>query len=173
MRPKNISLHIFVIILIFIIHLSFLSNIPFLLTNFHLILATLIIILILKKFTLALCYSISLGFLLDIFLFSSFNYYTVILTLLTIIGIYIRENFFINKDLYASLMLNVIMSASYIILIKINQHILLKNFQFITIFNNNFFISLMNLIFLNLIFIFLILLIINFLSRDAKPVFLR
>ena len=172
---KSLFYNTLIIIIISIIHVSLISGLPSFLSNLNLILVTLISLLIVKKFDLAIYHSIAFGFLLNIFLFAPFSFYIIIFVILTIFGNFLLNNFFADRSIYSFLAIGIITTISYTFFIKISQYLIIffKKSELAFIFDYDFFINLISSIFLNSIFIILAFSVINFFHKGLRPIFLK
>ncbi|MBU1870593.1 hypothetical protein KKF17_00495 [Patescibacteria group bacterium] len=112
MLKKSIY-NIILIVVLAIFQIAFINNLPARFDNLNLILVVLIFILILVNFNYAIIWAISMGFLLDIFLFSSFNSHLISLFFTITFSNLLLISFFTNRSLYSFLVLTGLATIIY------------------------------------------------------------
>ena len=172
---KIIFYNTLIITLILIVQLSLIAGLPSVFSNLNLILINLINILIIKKFDLAIYYSIAFGFLLDIFFFAPFGFHIIIFIILTLLGNSLLNNFFADRSIYSFSAIGAITTIVYALFIKISQYIIIifTKEEIEILFNHNFFINLISALILNLIFIIFVFQLINAIHKGLRPIFLE
>ncbi|MBU1684322.1 hypothetical protein KKC56_02565, partial [Patescibacteria group bacterium] len=98
---KQILLYLILIITLAILQLSFISNLPWQLSQLNLFLVILIFILSLGSFKTALWMTIGIGILFDIFSFNLFGFFLICLFLTILFANFLLINFFTNHSLYS------------------------------------------------------------------------
>lgn len=123
---KKILLNLFLIIIIAIFQLSFISGLPWQLNQLNLFLVILIFILSLSNFTTALWLMVGIGILFDIFSFTFFGGYLICLFLTALFANFLLINFFTNRSLYSFCALIFLSSLFYKLVL--NLIIIIFNF---------------------------------------------
>jgi cell shape-determining protein MreD len=171
---KKIFLNILSIICLAVFQLSFISELPGIFNRLDMILVILVFILVLGGLKLAIIWSISIGFLVDLLTFHPFGINLVTFTLTILVAFFLLNSFFTNRSLYSFL-------ALVTVTILVNEIIwtfilsLLKLFDYHspnTLFSKIFFTDLFVREALSIAVTIILFQSINFISQKFKPVFL-
>lgn len=164
-----------VVVLFFLIQVSFIAVLPWPFNYFNLILSILIFIAVALNYRQALWFALVSGFLLDSFSFLNFGTLTVAMLLTVIILNVLFKNFFTNRSFYSLIILGLIGNVIYDLLLLISNFSL---FVFGAANNLDKFFSQNNIlgfgwqIIFNICFLAALFLSFNFLSKKMKSVFI-
>jgi cell shape-determining protein MreD len=171
----KIIFNLILIIVLSVIQISFISALPFGLSNFNLALVSLAIILMISNFNISLWWAVGMGFLFDIYSFLPFGTYLVCFFLTVLVANFLLSNFFTNRSLYSFIALIFLSSLCFNFIFYISVY-LWGAFGGVSIavsFGRIFWENLVWQIFLNIIAVFFLFHITNFVSKRLKPVFLE
>jgi hypothetical protein len=172
---SKILTHIFLIVLTIILQIAFISGLPFWLKNLNFIIVVLVMILGFSGLKTALWWTVSLGFLIEIYSFMPFGI-NLIALLATILAVnFLLINFFTDRSLYALLALTFFASVVFKICIIIFDFIYnyLTKADITIYFNGSFFFNFISGLFLNFLAVIFIFYFLSYLSNRFRPVFLK
>ncbi|MFA5029441.1 MAG: hypothetical protein WC518_01665 [Patescibacteria group bacterium] len=109
----KIIIFILIILLVFIVQNAFLDNLSFFFFSFNLLLITLVLLVDLADFKLALWFSLVGGFLLDTYSSLPFGIFLLTLFLTAIVLKFLFFNFFTNRSLYSLIILGLVAVLVY------------------------------------------------------------
>ena len=166
----KIFLNFILIVFLAILQLSFIGGLPSLINKFNLILVTLVFILMLKNFKMALWWAIGFGWFLDIYSFSIFGVYLISLFLTVLIINFLLVNFFTNRSLYSFLAITFLIFVIYNIIFYLIFYLTGESVE--VIFHQNFWLNFGQQLVVNILAALFLFYLINFMSKRLKPVFL-
>ncbi len=162
------------ILLLLIIQVAFISGLPTYFSNFNLVLVILIMILGFSSFRNALLWSVTVGFLWDMFSFSLFGLHVFTLVASVFLANFLLENFLTNRSLYTFLALTIAVSLlheflssviSFLFAVFLDQSLSLH-------FSSDFWVDEFFKVLVNMALAFVLFYIISFFSKRFKPMFL-
>jgi len=162
----------FLVILIFIIHNSFIINLPLFFQYLDVLLLIVILILVLYGWQRALYLGLFFGLLVDMHSFYFFG-----LNIISIIGAVIIANifltkFFTNRSFYFFILITLTTVLSYEILklfILFINNFIFKNLPYPLVLNINYFLTLFYKLTVNAIAVIIIFYIATYFSKALKP----
>lgn len=154
---------------------SFISALPFGLSNFNFVLVMLIIVLMVSSFKTSLWWAIGLGFLLDTYSFLPFGVYLVCFFLTVLVMNFLLTNFFTDRSLYSFVALTCLSSICFNLFFYIFIYFwgVFGGEAIAIVFGKEFLINFVWQIFLNVLAVFFLFYITNFVSKRLRPVFLE
>lgn len=159
---------------LFILQISFISGLPGALQYINIAILSLVFMLGLKSYRLALAWALGIGIYNSLYSFLPFG--TIILSYLLAVVItnFLLKNIITNRSLYSFVLLTICASLVWDLLM--NVFIVISQFisarQFNMVFNTEFLKNSLSGLVLNILLVIIIYYFINFISARFKPVFL-
>jgi len=170
----KIILNAFFITFIFILQLSFVSDLSWWFSMLNIILISLIFILVYFGFKITAFWSLGFGFLLDVYSFNYYGLYILSLFLTLLLVNFILVNFITNRSLYSFLVLIIVSLLCFqIILHSLAYFFSFFNEKYLAVFFKEFFwFNIVKQILINSALTVFIFYTFSFISNRFKPVFL-
>ena len=165
---------IFLMILLLIFQVAFISGLPSVFSNINLVLVVLILVLGFSNYRSSLIWAMGIGLLLDMYFFTFFGINTIALLIALVSTNFLLENTFTNRSLYTYLALTAFASLLHEVSIVLLN--LLYTFLFsINIpydFSGMFWMDELYKIVANLALVFILFYMLSFFSKRFRPMFL-
>lgn len=170
----KILLNSILIFIVVVLQFSFFNGLPLFLNKMNFILIVLLFIIVLGNFNIALWFAIGSGLLFDIYSFSIFGVYLILIPFSVFITNYLIENFFTNRSLYsflAVIFFSTIFHGVFVVFIRFIYEIFTGKIIFF-MFSKEFLMDISMQIIVNLIIVIILFYIFNIISHRLKPIFL-
>lgn len=160
-------------ILLSVMQISFISGLPFQMSNLNLILVILVLMLGFGDLYFVMWWSFGLGLVLDVFSFLPFGTHLIALPIAVYIAYFLLNNFFTNRSLYTFLALGAISTLVYELFLQLTNFLLnINNGDFSFVKSSSFWMIKLSQLEFNLLAMLIFFNLLHFLSKRLKPVFL-
>jgi len=166
--------NLFLIFILGIVQVAFVSALPFWLKNINLLIIFLVFILSLRGFMFGFWWTAGMAFILEIFSFLPFGVYFFSLISAFFLANFLLTNYFTNRSLYSYLALTLASLFTYqVLLYSLNYglHYFLQE-DFILNLDKSFLADKLEMFLVNILVVVLFFYIYNFISKNFQPVFL-
>lgn len=170
----RIIANIFLVFLLAIFQVSFISALPAWFSNINLIIILLVFVLSIKGFSHAFWWLIGAGMILEIYSFLPFGVFLFSLMFTVLLVNFLLVNFFTNRSLYSYLALSISAIFVYEFILYLLNYFLyyFSDNDFILNINKSFFLEKFGVLVVNGLAVMVLFYIYNFISKNFQPVFL-